>query len=259
MQYYYAHTGHKGNLDALRRGVAYAKKQKSDANQTKILVNDFRAGLVARELGFDDVTTIETISDIDLVLELGDTVVIDSTEDLPLQFREYCDNFKVAVISMGKEREQLFNETIIDICKKENMLIDDIYKKEHKKTKRVLFFGGDSDHEKSIVKQKDFFRGLKAELLLGHYFFVNYEKELRESFDILHDSEEYQEMIIGSSDIITTSLQCAIESKSAGANTVFIAINELTSFASNLLEELHISVLYEYNLSKATNLLSEDI
>ncbi len=89
MNYYYAHTGHKGNLDALRRGVAYAKKETNNANQTKILVNDFRAGLVARELGFDDVTTIETIYDIDLVLELGESIIIDSTEDLPLSFKKY--------------------------------------------------------------------------------------------------------------------------------------------------------------------------
>ncbi|MBD3808523.1 MAG: hypothetical protein IE880_07395 [Epsilonproteobacteria bacterium] len=258
MHYYYAHTGHKGNLDALRRGVAYAKKQISNAIPIKILVNDFRAGLVARELGFDDVTTIETISDIDYVLEFGDSVVIDSTEELPLRFKKYCDNFKVSIISFGG-KDPLYNENIIDISKKENLLIDDVYKKEYKKTKRVLFFGGDSDYTKSILAQKEFFKNLKSDLLLGHYFFVNYEKEIKDFFVNLYESEEYIEVITTSSDIITTSLQCAIESKNAGANVVFITTGKLNPSISNLLENINIAVLYEYDLSKATNLLSKNI
>ncbi len=259
MNYYYAHTGHKGNLDALRRGVAYAKKQTSNAKPTKILVNDFRAGLVARELGFDDVTTIETISDIDLVLELGDSIVIDSTEDLPLGFKKYCDNFKVFVVSFGEEKEPLFNAKIIDISKKESLLIDDVYKKEYKKTKRVLFFGGDSDYTKSILAQKEFFKDLKSDLLLGHYFFVDYEKEIKDFFANLYESEEYIEVITTSSDVVTTSLQCAIESNSAGANAVFITTSKLNPSISDLLENLNISVMYEYDLSKAANLLSKDM
>lgn len=255
MQYYYAHTGHKGNLDALRRAVAYAKKQTSNAIPTKILVNDFRAGLVARELGFDDATTIETISDIDLVLEFGDSVVIDSTEDLPLQFKEYCNNYKVSVVTFHASRKPLYNEEIIDLSKKENLMIDDMYKKSFVKKDRVVFFGGDSDYTKSISAQKEFFENLKADLLLGHYFFVDYEKELKEIFFILHESDEYQEIITTSSDIITTSLQCAIESQSAGANTVLITDKELTPSVIKLLEELHISVLYEYDLSKATKFI----
>lgn len=256
MKYYYAHTGHKGSLDALRRGVAFIKKQNND---TKLLVNDFRAGLVARELGVDSATTVETINDIDLVLELGDEVVIDSSEEMPLQFGEYCKNYKVSIVSFGGSGQPRFNEEIIDASNKENLLIDDFYKQDFEKNKRVLFFGGDSDHDKSILKQKDFFKGLKADLLLGHYFFLNYEKELKEIFVNTYESEDYKEIITTSSDIVTTSLQCAIESKTAGANVVFITDNELNSSISALFEKLKIPVLYEYDLSKVTNLLSLDI
>jgi hypothetical protein len=252
MQYYYAHTSHKGSLDALRRGVAYIKKQEE---KTKLLVNDFRAGLVAKELGIDDSTTVETISDIDLVLELGDTIIIDSTEDLPKQFKSYCDNYKVFRVLLDEPQEPIFNEQIINLSKKENLLIDDIYRKEYEKKKRVVFFGGDSDYEKSILKHKSFFKELKADLILGHYFFVNYEIELRDFFVHIYESEEYQEIITTSSDIITTSIQCAIESKMAGANVIFITEENLSLSISTLFIYLDIPVLHKYDLSKITVLL----
>jgi len=191
-------------------------------------------------------------------LELGESIIIDSTEDLPLSFKKYCDNFKVSIISFGKTKP-LYNETIIDISKKENLLIDDIYKKEYKKIKRVLFFGGDSDYTKSILAQKEFFKDLKADLLLGHYFFVDYEKELKDFFVNLYESEDYQELITTSSEIVTTSLQCAVEAKTAGSNVVFITTGKPNPSISDLLENLNISVLYEYDLSKLADLLSKNI
>lgn len=256
MNYYYAHTSHKGSLDALRRGVAYIKQQE---DETKLLVNDFRAGLVAKELGLDHAITIETIADIDWVLELGDTIIIDSTENLPKQFKSYCEHYKVFRVLLDEPKEPIFNEQIIDASSKENLLLDDIYKQNFEKKKRVVFFGGDSDHDKSILKQKDFFKGLKADLLLGHYFFVNYEKELKEIFANTYESEDYQEIITTSSDIITTSLQCAIESKISGANVILIPEEGLSFSITNLLESLHISILHKYDLSKATVLLMNNI
>lgn len=256
MNYYYAHTSHKGSLDALRRGVAYIKKQE---DETKLLVNDFRAGLVAKELGFDHAITIETIADIDWVLELGDTIIIDSTENLPKQFKSYCEHYKVFRVLLDEPQEPIFNESIIDISKKENLLVDDIYKDEQPKNKRVVFFGGDSDHDKSILKQKDFFKGLKADLLLGHYFFVNYEKELKDFFVDIYESEDYKKVITTSSDIITTSIQCAIESKISGANVIFIAEENLSLSLSTLFVNLDIPVLHKYDLSKATVLLINNI
>ncbi len=256
MNYYYAHTSHKGSLDALRRGVAYIKKQE---DETKLLVNDFRAGLVAKELGFDHAITIETIADIDWVLELGDTIIIDSTENLPKQFKSYCEHYKVFRVLLDEPQEPIFNESIIDISKKENLLVDDIYKDEQSKNKRVVFFGGDSDHDKSILKQKDFFKGLKADLLLGHYFFVNYGKELKDFFVDIYESEDYKKVITTSSDIITTSIQCAIESKISGANVIFIAEENLSLSLSTLFVNLDIPVLHKYDLSKATVLLINNI
>ena len=57
MVFYYAHTGHKVGLERLRRGAALLKKLEAEGVEARLLVNDFRAGLAARELGVREYVT----------------------------------------------------------------------------------------------------------------------------------------------------------------------------------------------------------
>ncbi len=259
MFYYYAHTSHKEGLESVRRGVACLKEAKRREVEYKLLVNDFRAVLVAKELGINDAVTIETILDLDVVLSRGDTLLIDSNEELPWQFENFCNNYKVFRIAQKCDDKPVFNEQIIYPWQKDTIFVDTIYSESMPKTKRVLFFGGDSDPQKSIIDHKNFFDGLGMEILLGHYFFVNYEKELTSIFDVMHESEEYTDLIRTSSDIITTSVQCAIESRISGANVIFIAQRPLLECIKNLFENYNISIVDDFNQTMLRRYLSDKL
>ncbi|MFA7501422.1 MAG: hypothetical protein WCY85_10530 [Sulfurimonas sp.] len=259
MFYYYAHTSHKEGLESVRRGVACLKEAKRREVEYKLLVNDFRAALVAKELGIDGAVTIETIRDIDLVLQRGDTLLIDSSEELPLRFERYCNDFKVFRMAQNCDDKPLFNEQVIYPWQEDTIFVDSIYTELMPKTKRVLFFGGDSDPQKSIINHKNFFDGLSIEILMGHYFFVNYEKELASIFNVTHESEEYLDLIRTSSDIITTSVQCALEARISGANVIFIAQTPLLECIRSLFETFNISIVDDFNQTMLRRYLSDKL
>ncbi len=259
MFYYYAHTSHKEGLDSVRRGVACLKEAKRREVEYKLLVNDFRAALVAKELGINDAVTIETILDLDVVLSRGDTLLIDSNEELPWQFESFCNDYKVFRMAQKCDDKPVFNEQIIYPWQEDTIFVDTIYSDSMPKTKRVLFFGGDSDPQKSIINHKNFFEGQNMEILMGHYFFVNYEKELASVFDVMHESEEYTDLIRTSSDIITTSVQCAIESRVSGANVIFIAQTPLLECIKSLFKNYTISIVDDFNQTMLRRYLSDKL
>ncbi len=259
MFYYYAHTSHKEGLESVRRGVACLKEAKKRDVEYKLLVNDFRAGLVAKELGMEGAVTIETISDIDLVLERGDTLLIDSNEELPGQFESFCNDYKVFRMAQNCDDMPLFNEQIIYPWQEDTIFVDSIYTESMPKTTRILFFGGDSDSQKSIIDHKNFFDGQNIEILTGHYFFVNYEKELASIFDVIHESEEYTDLIRTSSDIITTSVQCALEARISGANVIFIAQTPLSECIKSLFKTYNISIVDDFNQTMLRRYLSDKL
>lgn len=259
MFYYYAHTSHKEGLESVRRGVACLKEAKRREVGYKLLVNDFRAALVAKELGIDGAVTIETIRDLDVVLSRGDTLLIDTNEELPRKFERFCSEFKVFRMAQKCDEKSMFNENIVYPWSENSIFVDSIYREHLPKTQRILFFGGDGDPQKSIIDHKNFFDGLGMEILLGHYFFVNYEKELANIFDVMHESEEYTDLIRTSSDIITTSVQCAIESRISGANVIFIAQRPLLECIKNLFENYNISIVDDFNQTMLRRYLSDKL
>jgi len=262
MFYYYAHTNHKENLDGLRRGVAFAKELKSKNVDVKLLVNDFRAGIVARELGWDNVLNVETISDIDLVLEYGDKLLIDSTEELPLQFESFCRDYKVFRVANSDVDSTKFNEVMIyPWLGKENqaIFVDETYKEKLDKTSRVIYFFGDSDSSKKIVEYKDFFSLNQMEILLGHYFYVDYEAQLSPLFTKVYEADEYAEIIKTSSIVVTSSIQCALEAKSSGANTYFLSFEPLSDSQIDLLNRFGIELISDLNQSFAIDLSKNSI
>jgi hypothetical protein len=90
------------------------------------------------------------------------------------------------------------------------------------KEERILFFFGDADYDKIVFSNADFFEGTGMELLLGHYFFIKYEDDLLKLFAILHEPEEYSDMICSSSTVATCSVQCALDARAAEANVIYM-------------------------------------
>jgi hypothetical protein len=251
--YYYAFTSHKYGLDRMKRGAVILNKLRESGVETMLLVNDFRAGLVARDFGVHESITIEGIQDIDAIAQIGDSVIIDSPEDDHGRLVKYCSDFKsVFRFSEHLEDKSIHGEVMLRLdCKDENcissLIVDDTYFEEHTKENRTLFFLGDSDANKTILNNADFFKDMNMELLLGNYFYVKYESDLEKIFDTLHEAEEYMDLICSSSRIVTSSFQTALDASVAGAEVIFIENNELCEGQREILNLLKVILIIKFN------------
>ena len=228
MIYYYAYSGHKYGLDRVKRAVALIKSLAAQGVEVSLLLNDFRAGLAAREMGVMDSVTVETILDIDAVAKRGDIVFIDSPEDDRGKLGHYVNEYKLLFRVTDDCRENTsYGEILMKpVCGDDedcfsSLLIDPNYFERVPREKRRLFFLGDADYDKAILSNAVFFEDMDMELLLGHYFFVQYEDDLAKLFDILHEPEEYSDLLC-SSNVITASIQCALDAKAANADVIYL-------------------------------------
>ena len=251
--YYYAFTGHKYGLDRVKRAVVVLNKLRAEGIETMLLVNDFRAGLVAKDLGVPESVTIEGIQDIDAIAQIGDSVIIDSPEDDHGRLVKYCSDFKTVFrFAEIDDDKSIHGEVMLTVnCEDEkcisSIIVDDVYFESHKKEKRTLFFLGDSDADKTILNNAEFFKNNKMELLLGHYFYVKYENDLEKIFDKLHEPEEYTDLIISSSRVVTASFQTALEASVSGAEAIFISLNKISNEKIKLLKLLKVILIYSFD------------
>ena len=257
MLYYYANTSHKMGLERLRRGAALLNRLNANGEETQLLVNDFRAGLVARELGVREYVTIEGIQDIDAIAQNSDSIIIDSMEDDHGRLVKYCQDFsQVWRFAHDTKDVSIHGETLIRM---DNVIVDDTFFEENKKEKRILFFLGDADYDKTILSNVDFFKAFDMELLLGNYFFVKYEDDLAKLFSTLHEPEEYEDLIKSSSTVVTASGQTALEAKVAGAKVIYIALPQRELYEKGLLESYGITVIDGFNVEKLTVSLQNNL
>ncbi|MEA3418185.1 MAG: hypothetical protein U9Q90_02210 [Campylobacterota bacterium] len=227
--YYYAYSGHKYGLDRVKRAVTLIKLLKTEGIETNLLVNDFRAGLAAKELGVEDSVTVETIMDVDVMAERGDAVFLDTPEDDRGRVESYSAEYTpLFCVSDTCDAQSLYGEIMLKpSCEEDencisSLIIDPEYFEILPKEDRTLFFLNDADYDKEVLRHSDFFEGLGMELLLGHYFFVKYEDDLAKIFDVLHEPEEYSELIRTSSRVVTASAQCALEARAAEADVIYM-------------------------------------
>jgi len=255
--YYYAYTGHKNGLDRLKKATVILKKLNEKGIDTLLLVNDFRAGLVAREFGIDESVNIETIQDIDAIASMNNAIIIDSPEDDRGRLKKYVTEFKAVFrFAQSCNDSSKYGEEIIDY---EDIVVDDIYLKEHPKEDRVLFFLGDSDANKKILSHREFFENSDMELLLGHYFYVKYEDELAKIFKKLHEAEEYIDLITSSKTVVTLSPQTALEARINGAKVIFIDDNNQEDCLKERLKNLQIITLNNFNIKEYQQAMLNEI
>ena len=255
MLFYYANTGHKIGLDRVRRAAALLKKLEAAGVETRLLVNDFRAGLAAKELGVKEYVTVETVQDIDAIAEAGkNSIIIDSPEDDHGRLVKYCADFKnVWRFEHDPGDLSIHGETLFrvdcreDDCLNAVIIDDEMYRSQDEKEERILFFLSDADYDKTILSHEDFFKALNMELLLGNYFFVKYEDALAKLFVTLHEPEEYVELIQHSRTVVTASSQTALEAKVCGAKVVYIDSEEEALYPASLLASNGIAVINGFN------------
>ena len=260
--YYYAFSGHKWGLDRVKRGVALINSLKDEGVEVQLLVSDFRAGLVAKEFGVGDAITMENMMDIDVIAQKGDVVFLDTPEDISSRLEQYSDNYsKLFYIVDSCDKEPLYNELLITPTddKLSSIMIDKIYFEPLDKVERRVFFFGDSDYDKVLLSHRDFFDTLNIELILGNYFFVKYEDELSKIFKTLHEPEEYQELIRSSSEVVTTSIQTALEARASGAKVVYIQMGQNKRCLLDKLENFGISIIDGFDNEDLLNTLKQEI
>ena len=245
--YYYAFSGHKWGLDRVKRGVALINLLKDQGVQVQLFLNDFRAGLVAKEFGVGDAVTLETIMDVDVIAQKGDVVFIDTPEEdrgrIERYTKEYSTLFHVldscdTVSSHGEVVMSPSDENF------SSLIVDKDYFDILEKVDRRVFFFGDSDYDKAILAQSEFFSKSNMELILGNYFFVKYEDALAKIFITLHEPEEYKDLIRTSSEVVTASSQTALEARASGAKVVYCKqkddslclLDKLDSFGINIID-----------------------
>jgi hypothetical protein len=194
--------------------------------------------MVAKELGIKDSTPIDAIYNIATIADVEDGLIVDSPELSDSLLEQMCNYFKT-VVTFSNEKQK-YNEKIIsqineDANSVRMLLIDACYFEQSHKTPKTLLFVGDEDYEKKLLKESDNY--LNMDLLLGHYFFLGYENELKDRFEgILEDYEA----ISTYENVVTKSLQTLFEAAASGAKVCYVG-EELLSLVT-LKEEFGISV-----------------
>lgn len=236
MIYLYAYTNFKDGLDSLRRVAALYWELQKEQIECELLVNDYRAQLLARSWGLPLATTIETIKDIDAVATPEDIVVIDSPESIEGKVLGYGEYFK-KVIYLKNTPQSLPNAETIDIFDPEWLLFSEVAREV---SQNAIFIYGDSDYEKTIIKNLDKFKNKGLDLYWGNYFFVKYEDTMLEVFRKIVESEEYYDALKEYEYVITSDIQIAIESAGNGIKTLFLELLELSKEQKDILDTLQI-------------------
>lgn len=230
--YIYAKSGHNKNLDRVRRcSVVYNILKEFEPI---LCTCDYRAGMYAKEyLGVRDAASVDVITNLPHMMERGDILIYD-TDEVSDFTKAHMEDFCSQVYEFG-----------VDIPKD---IVDDTYfEGSDIKYKKAIFFS-DDDYTKSLVQITS--SKIDIPLLMGHYFFMGYERELKNFFTALIDEEVYTETIKGTEYLLTASVNAALESLACGNKPVFFKRYDYESIdAIELIEKHNIPTIQKESLN----------
>lgn len=252
--FYYVHTGHRIGLDRFRRAATIIRAL-GDVDIT-LLTSDFRIASVAKDLGVKRSVGIDVVRNIPQIAHHGDKIIFDSDEINPVMHQEMVEYFSTFVrVSDDPNATKLPGEFLISpylegegIC--QGVAVDDKYFEQQPKTIEKSFFFGDDDYEEDLFKNLDTFEALEADLLLGFYFFMNYEEKLAPAFKKMYEFEEYDEVVQGSRLFVTASPQAALENLASGGRPLFIQRPDYVRDFIPLFESHNIPVVEGFDRSE---------
>ncbi|MCW8895548.1 MAG: hypothetical protein OQK48_07165 [Sulfurimonas sp.] len=235
--YYYVHTGHRIGLDRFRRACTTIRAL-GDADIT-LLCSDFRIAQVARDFGVEKSVGIDVVRNIPHIANHGDKLIFDSDEANPV---------------MLEDMKQFFS-TFIHV-KSNEVVVDDKYCEQKDKTIKIAYFFGDDDYEKDLEKNLSFVEDLNPDLLLGFYYFLDYEDMLKEKFKNYHEFEDYDEVIQKSEILITASPQAVLENLASGGKPIYIQRDDYITEFQEIFENLNIPIIKKYNKAEFIEVIS---
>ncbi|MCK9454512.1 MAG: hypothetical protein WCY51_02850 [Sulfurimonas sp.] len=248
--YYYVHTGHRIGLDRFRRACTIIRSL-GDIDIT-LLCSDFRIANEAKHFGVDKAVGIDVVRNIPQIAKHGDKLIFDSEEANPIMLedmREYFSTFirvSDSVDDVKADKELLISPYLSGegICN--TVAVDDKYFLQEEKTVELSLFFGDDDYEKDLEKNLTSIEDLNPDLLLGFYYFLDYEDMLKKKFRNYHEFEEYDTVIKKSKILITSSPQATLESLAAGSKPIYVQREDYTTEFLKLFETLNIPVIRSY-------------
>jgi hypothetical protein len=263
--YYYVHTGHRFGLDRFRRAVAIVEAL-SDLNIT-LLTSDYRITSSAREFGIQKSIGIDVLRNIPNVAEHGDILIYDSDEHNEQQLIDmthfFSKFFRVSINPNDYRRdgEFLINPYVKDseFSLSATAIRKIFFEHVEKIEKNPLLFFGDDDYDKDLLTYKSDLKDFGFDNLLGFYYFLGYEDELKPIFKEIYETEDYDEVIQKRDVIITASYQTALESLASGGKPIYIERSDRTDEPNKLLESLGIPVLKSFDKNDISKVLSSEL
>jgi hypothetical protein len=258
--YYYAQTGHRVGLDRFRRACTIIRAL-GDVDIT-LLCSDFRIANEARHFGVEKAVGIDVVRNIPQIAIHGDKLIFDSDEANPIMLEDMRNFFSTFIrVSDEKNDSKAEGEFLISpylsgegICNA--IAVDEKYFAKEEKTIKLAYFFGDDDYEKDLEKNLDFVADLNPDLLLGFYYFLDYEDILRKRFKNHHEFEEYDEVIKKSQILITASPQAVFENLAAGGKPIYVQRDGYREEFLELFESLKIPVVKNYEKEHLIDIIS---
>ena len=256
--FYYVHTGHRIGLDRFHRAVAIVKELQKEIDIT-LLCSDFRIAAEAKEYGIKRAVGVDVVRNIPQIAHHGDKMIFDSAEANPVLLDDMTHFFSSFIrVSDDPDEVKHDNEFLISpyldgdgICNA--VVIGDHYFEPLPKTIPFTLFFGDDDYEKDLEKNQAIFKSLNAELLMGFYHFLGYEKSLKESFSTVHECEKYDDIIRQSNILITSSPQAALQSLAGGGKPIYLQRADYSKDFIPLFKVLSIPTIEELTLEELKN------
>jgi len=261
-KFYYVDTGHRVGLDRFRRAVAILNALGDD--EITLLCSDFRIAHEARNFGIKNSVGIDLVRNIVNIAHRGDALIFDSAEANPLMLedmRNYFPNF--VRISDDPEDQCSQNEFLISpyfenelTCKA--VVVDDKYFKSFDKKIELGFFFGDDDYEKDLEKHLDILSS-DVEILLGFYYFFDYEEMLKKKFANYYEFEEYDEFITSCKTLITSSPQAVLECLASGGKPIYLQRPDYANEHLLLLKELNVPIIENFDRALLEKAIKENV
>jgi len=259
--FYYVHTGHRIGLDRFHRAVAIVNELQKEIDIT-LLCSDFRIAAEAKEYGIKRSVGVDLVRNIPQIAQHGDKMIFDSAEINPTLLADMIQFFPTFIrISDNPEDTKHDKELLISpylvgegICN--TVVVNERYFEPLPKTIPVSLFFGDDDYEKDLEKNQLFFKPLNAELLMGFYHFLGYEKSLKESFSTIYESEEYDKVIRKSEILISASPMAVLQNLVSGGKPIFLQRPDYVRDFIPLFTRLNIPVIEGYNQEQLMQAIS---
>jgi len=203
--YYYVHTGHRVGLDRFRRSVVIMKELQNRGIDITLLCSDFRIANEAKSFGIEKTVGIDVVRNIPQISHHGDRLIFDSDEANPIMLEDMKEYFST-----------------FDHIKQDEIVVDSKYFEKTAKKIPLGFFFGDDDYEKDLERLIPALKELDSALLLGYYYFFDYEDMLKDNFTNCYEFEDYDEFVTSCEVLITSSPQAALECLASGGKPIYL-------------------------------------